>query len=112
MRGTPCLYFKSLNRPFTILGVESTLFYLILGLCMPIPYSAHFRPMMDLVALSIFTTLLLVGIILTRSDPAIIHLYRRHIHFRKYYSAQPGLHAKSILIKPSVPFYQGKRGLV
>ena len=106
------MYFRSLNRPFTVLGVESSLFYLIVGLVAPIPYSARFSPTMLLVAGSIFLMLYTAGVLLTRADPAIIHLYRRHIHFRKYYSAQPGLHAKAILLKSSVPYYQGKRGLV
>lgn len=112
MRGTPAIYFKSLNRHFNVLGVDRQLFYLFVGFCLPIAFSARLVPMMDGIAGIVFTVLYVIGILLTRADNQMLAIYRRHIHYKKYYSANAGVHAKIPLIKPSVPFYQGKRGLV
>jgi type IV secretory pathway TrbD component len=112
MRGTPSHYFKSLNRPFNILGVDQQLFYLFLGLCMPIPFSARLSPVMDGVALLIYIILHTIGVLITRADNQMLAIYRRHIHFKKYYRANPGVHAPLKITKPSVPFYEGMRGLV
>lgn len=110
MHGTPTLYFKALNRDFHVLGVDRQLFYLFVGLCVPIAVSAHLNWVMDLIALFIFMTLYLAGVYITRLDKQILAIYRRHIHYQEYYPAHSSVHAKTILIKPSVPFYQGKRG--
>lgn len=112
MRGTPALYFKSLNRPFTVLGVDRALFYLFVGLSLAIAFSARLSPVMDMVAGVVFLMLHGIGVFVTRVDSQILAIYRRHIHYQHYYAAQPTLHAKIPLIKPSVPFYQGKRGLI
>jgi type IV secretory pathway TrbD component len=110
MRGTPALYFKALNRDFHVLGVDRQLFYLFVGLCLPIAVSAHLSWTMDLIALFIFIILHMVGVFITRVDKQMLAIYRRHIHYQKYYSAHPSMDANSVLIKPSVPYYQGKRG--
>jgi len=112
MHGTPALYFKSLNRPFTVLGVDRSLFYLFVGICLAIAFSARLSPVMDMVAGIVFLILHTIGVFVTRVDSQILTIYRRHIHYRSYYAAQPSVNAKVPLIKPSVPFYQGKRGLV
>jgi type IV secretory pathway TrbD component len=112
VRGTPVTYFKSLNRPFNILGVDRQLFFLFVGLCLPIAFSARLSPFMDIVAISVFVVLHVIGILITRADNQMLALYRRHIHYKKYYAGIPGIHARPPLLKPSVPFYQGKRGLV
>jgi type IV secretory pathway TrbD component len=112
MRGTPALYFQSLNRPFTVLGVDRALFYLFVGLCLPIAFSGRLMPLMDLLAGLIFMGLYGMGVLITRVDPQMLLIYRRHIHYRAFYAAAPGLHAPIHYVKPSVPFYQGKRGLL
>lgn len=112
MRGTPVCYFKSLNRHFNVFGVERQLFYLFLAFCLPIAVSSRFSLLMDGIALSVFLTLYTMGILITRADNQMLILFRRHMYYQKYYAAIPGVHAKTKLIKPSVPFYQGKRGLV
>ncbi len=112
MRGTPVTYFKSLNRPFTVLGVDRSLFYLFVGLCLAIAFSARLSLTMDMVAGLAFVVLHAIGVLVTRVDSHILAVYRRHIHYQKYYAAQAGIHSKVSLIKPSVPVYQGQRGLV
>jgi len=112
MHGTPGVYFKSLNRPFTVLGVDRSLFYLFVGLCLAIAFSARLSLVMDAIAGLVFLVLHVIGVLVTRVDANILSVYRRHIHYQKYYAAQPGIHAKVPLIKPSVPVYQGQRGLV
>lgn len=111
-RGTPVAYFQALNRSFHILGVDRGLFFLFVGICLPIPFSAHFALKMDLLAALLFVVLHVIGVVITRTDAQFLVLYRRHIHFKKYYAPQPGLAVNSALILPSVPFYQGKNGLV
>lgn len=110
IQASSTLYFKSLNRHFHVLGVEPQLFYLFIGLCLPIAVSAQLNGLMDLIAFVIFMLLYLVGIAITRLDKQILLIYRRHIHYQDYYPAHPSVHANTIPIKPSVPFYQGKRG--
>ncbi|MGB6977196.1 MAG: VirB3 family type IV secretion system protein [Gammaproteobacteria bacterium] len=112
MRGTSTVYFKSLNRSFNVLGVDRQLFFLIVGLCLPIAFSARLKPTMDILALGIFMLLHTLGILITRADNQMLALYRRHIHYRKYYAITSGVHANIRLVKPSVPVYQGQRGLV
>lgn len=112
MRGTPAIYFKSLNRHFTVMGVERQLFYLFVGICLPIAFSAHLSPIMDCIALIVFAILYCLGVMVTRADDQILPIYRRHIHYKKYYSANAGIHANLTLLKPSVSVFEGKRGLV
>lgn len=112
MRGTPAVYYKSLNRHFNVLGVDRQLFFLFVGLSLPIAFSARLGLMMDVITFGVFMALYGVGVLITRADNQMLAIYRRHIHYRKYYRAVSGIHANAKLIKPSVPFYQGKRGLV
>lgn len=112
MRGTPAVYFKSLNRHFNVLGVDRQLFFLFIAFCLPIAFAGRLALDVDLVAGTIFIVLYSVGVIITRLDNQWLEVYRRHIHYRRYYAAQPGIHALSRLVKPSVPVYQGKGGLV
>lgn len=112
MRGTPVTYFKSLNRPFTVLGVDRSLFYLFVGLCLAIAFSARLSLVMDAIAGLLFIILHAVGVLITRVDTHILAVYRRHIHYKKYYVAEAGIHAKIPSVKSSVPVYQGQRGWV
>ncbi len=110
MRGTSALYFKALNHHFHVSGVDRPLFYLFLGLCLPIAFSAHLNWLMDAIALFVFLILYTIGVLITRIDPQILTVYRRHIHYQNYYPAHPSVHANNAVIKPSVPFYLGQRG--
>ena len=112
MRGTAALYFKSLNRNFTVMGVDREIFFLFVGLSVPVAFSGHLAPLMDVIAIVIFLLLYTIGIMVTRADPQILKIYRRHIHYKKYYSSVPGIHSNIPRIKASVPYYQGKGGLV
>lgn len=112
MRGTPAVYFKSLNRHFRVLGVDRQLFYLFVGICLPIAFSGRLSLPMDAIAVSIFIMFCTAGVLVTRVDDQVLAVFRRHIHFKKYYAANPGIHAALPKIKPSVPYYQGMRGLV
>jgi type IV secretory pathway TrbD component len=112
MRGTSAVFFKSLNRNFTVMGVDRQLFFLFVGLCLPIAFSARLTPLMDLIAGVIFLVMNAIGVLVTRADPQILAIYRRHIHYKRYYRANPGIHATIPQVRASVPFYQGKRGLV
>lgn len=112
MRGTPVIYFKSLNRPFTVLGVDRSLFYLFVGLCLAIAFSARLSPVMDVAASLLFIVLHAMGVLVTRIDSHMLAIYRRHIHYKTYYAAHAGIHAVVPLVKPSVPVYQGQRGWV
>lgn len=102
MRGTPAIFFQSLNRPFNVLGVDRQLFFLFVGLCLPIAFSARLTLIMDGVALLIFAALYVVGVLLTRLDNHILAIYRRHIHYQKYYAAIAGIHAPPPSLKPTI----------
>jgi len=106
------LYFKSLNRQFQIMGVDRQLFFLLLGLCLPMAYSARFNVEMDCLALAIFVAGCIGGIFMVRSDAQFMPIYLRHIRYKKYYASFAGIHAVIRLVKPSVPLYQGKTGLI
>ncbi len=112
MRGTPSIYFQSLNRYFMVMGVERSLFYLFVGVCLPIAVAGRLTLIPDLIAISLFIILHGCGVLITRCDSQMLAIYRRHIHYRKYYAPQPGIHANVRLIKPTVPYFIGKRGFV
>lgn len=112
MRGTPAIYFTALNRHFTVCGVERSLFYLFVGISLAIDFSARLSVCMDIVACIIFLGLHSIGVLVTRLDPQILQIYRRHIHIQSYYAPHPGVHAKIPLLKPSVQFYGVKGGFV
>lgn len=111
-RGTSIPYFKSFNRPMLVLGVDRSLFFLLVALCMPIAVSGHFSPLMDLTAALVFTSGYLIGLLLTRTDPQLLILYKRSIRYSEYYCAQPCVHAKEIALGVSVPVVNGSKGLL
>ncbi len=102
-RGTPAPFFKSFNRPILILGVERSLFFLLIGLSLPIAFSGHLAPIMDLIAILIFLIGYTAGLLLTRVDPQMLILYRRFIHYHSYYCGQPKILGKTISCSISVP---------
>jgi type IV secretory pathway TrbD component len=111
-RGTSAIYYHSLNRQFLVLGVERSLFFLLLPFSIIIPFSAQFALRMDLMGIVIFLLLHVSGVLITRADPSMIEVFKRHIHYRKYYDPIAGIHAQNKIIKSSVPYYVGKKGLV
>jgi type IV secretory pathway TrbD component len=111
MHGTPAIYFTALNRHFTVCGVDRSLFYLFVGISLAIAFSARLSLGMGVVAGGIFLGLHAIGVLVTRLDPQILLIYRRHIHWQSYYDPHPGINAPIPLLKSSVPFYGTKRGL-
>lgn len=111
-RGTAVPFYQSLNRPFLVMGVERSLFFLLLPLALPLPFSAHFALKMDLMAIVLFLILHVVGVMITRADPNMIEVFKRHINYRKYYDPIAGIHAIPKILKPSAPYYVGKKGLI
>ncbi len=112
MRSTPEIYFQSLNRRFTIMGAEKSLFFLNLGLSGAIALSAKFYWVMDITALMILLMGHAVGVLITRSDPMMKEIYLRHIRYKKYYPSLSGLQAKHEIPKFSVPSYSTHRHIV
>ncbi len=110
MRGTPATYCQSLNRPFHILGVDRSLFFLFLGPC--VAMNAVLSLTNIILSGILFAFLHTVGVVITRSDNQAVAIFKRHISYRRYYSFNPGIHARIREVQPSVPYYQGKRGLV
>ena len=106
---TNAIYFQSLNRTATLFGVDRSLFFLCVALCVPIAVSGRFSLLMDSMAVGLFMGLLAVSAWLTKADPEMLLIYRRHIRYARYYAAVPGVHAHLPLIKPSVPLYREKK---
>ena len=112
MRGTPIIYFKSLTRPIYIMGVSRELFYGNMGLAVFIAYSSHFAVWVDIFAFVLAILGYAIGLLLTRLDSQMVTIFKRHIHYARYYAPISGLQSTRPIVKPSVPFYEGKRGLV
>jgi len=106
------LYFKALNRQFYVMGIDRQLFFLLLGLCVPLAYSGHFALDINIIAVVLFTFGYIAAVFITRADAKFLPIYLRHIKYKSYYAPYPGIHAPIRLIKPSVPIYQGQRGFV
>lgn len=112
MHGTPVTYFQSLNRHLTVCGVDRAWFYVCVALSLAIAFSARLSLCMDVIAGVVFLIGHAVGVYLTRLDPQIVAVYRRHIHYRQHYDPSAGIHAPVPVVKPSVPLYAGQRGWV
>lgn len=113
LRGTPNPYYQSLNRPFKIMGVEKQLFFLIVGITTPVAVAAQFSPKIDLLAFLLFIFGHLIGLLITRADPQMLGIYRRHIRYRTFYCNQARVNSRILpAIPASVPIYQGQKGLV
>lgn len=108
-RGEPVRYYQSLNRPILILGMDRSLFFLLVGLSLPIAFSAHLAPLMDCFALGFFSLGYIVTWLLTRDDLQVLSLLRRYLHYHPYYAAQPNLNSKQLAPEPSVPIYHINR---
>lgn len=107
-RGTAAPYFKSLNRPILIFGVDRSLFFISAGLCLPIAFSGHLAPMMDVITGLIFFSSYLAALWITRADPQMLALYRRYIQYHDQYSAQPVIYGPALIPKSSVPAHCSK----
>lgn len=95
-------YYASLNRPFTFLGVERSLFFLILGICLPLAFSDRLLPVGDMFAGALYAFLHALGVYITRLDPQMVQLYRRHLRYRRYYAPLRGIHAVALPVYDSV----------
>lgn len=111
-RGSSIIFYQSLNRPILIFGVDRSIFFLSMGLCLPIAFSARFHWLMDLIAMICFSITIYLGRIINQADPQMIQIYKRHIRYSKYYNSQPSIHASIENIYPSVPFYNGQKGII
>jgi type IV secretory pathway TrbD component len=98
-------YFKSLNRPILILGIERSLFFLILGLSLPVAFSAHLTVLMDVISIIIFMVLYTLALVFTRSEPKIIIFYLRYFRYASVYLAQPQFHSQPTDRNMSVPIH-------
>jgi type IV secretory pathway TrbD component len=113
LRGTPSHFYQSLNRPFKIMGVERQLFFLILGITTPIAVAGQFSPQTDLVAFLLFIFGHIIGLLITRADPQMLGIYRRHIRYHRFYCSNAKINSIIAPIIPaSVPIFQGQKGLV
>lgn len=112
MRGTSVQYFQSLTRPMRILGINRQIFSANMGIAIFIAYSGRFALSVDMVAGILFVTGHAAGLLLTRLDDDILPILKRHIHYAKYYEPLSVISAPPALVKHSVAFYEGKRGLV
>lgn len=114
MKNQPSIatYFKSLNRPILILGIERSLFFLILSLSLPVAFSAHLNILMDVVSVIIFIVLYSLAVIFTRSEPKIILFYLRYLRYAPEYLAQPQFHSKSTDRNTSVPIHHPHKELL
>lgn len=106
------LYFKSLNRPFLVLGVERQLFYGLIALCLPIAISGRLMFSMDVLSFLLFLVFYTLGVLVTRIDPQVLAIAKRHLRFHPYYAPVPHIGASIPKLLPSVPIYQGQRGFV
>lgn len=111
-RGTQTAYFKSLNRPMLILGIDRSLFFLLVGLCLPIAFSGHLGPLMDIIAGLFFMLCYFASLTITRADPQMLNLYRRYLRYSSYYAAQPSVHAKPVMQQVSVPISPRKQSVI
>lgn len=101
------VFYQSLNRHFTLLGVDKSYFYLNCALSFPIIFATHFKLYVVMLSVLVFFILHMVGLYLTNIDPLIFALFKRHIHFPHYFAPQPTLDSKVMRVKASVPV-QGK----
>lgn len=109
MRGTPLPYFHSLNKKPLVSGVNRELFNLISTLSIALAYSGRFLNVLaDFCAILLFVICIYFGRKISKVDPQILEVYKRHIHYKNYYPPISGIHASTPLLKSSVPFYEGK----
>lgn len=91
------------------MGVNKGLFNLSITICIALAYSGRFINLYaDIVAGLLFAVALFLGRRVTKIDPQILEVYKRHIHSRDYYPPISGIHAEVKAPKSSVPFYEGK----
>ncbi len=110
MRGTPSVFYKSLNYRFNICGVDKDLFILNVGLSVVIALSAKFSLIMSAIAVLVMIIGHFTGVLITRSDPIMKNIFLRHIRYKKYYEPIPGMHEKIKSPTLSVPVYQTNNG--
>jgi type IV secretory pathway TrbD component len=109
MRGEPIMFYHSINKkPLVFFGkVNKTSFDLILTFTLATAFSGRFINIFaDVVAAAIFIIGIYFAEKLSKIDPQIMEVYRRHIHYKSLYVPISGIHAPLKIVKPSVPFYE------
>lgn len=112
LRGTPVIFYQALNRNFHMMGVSQKLFLLFIPCWVTLPLAWGLKPLSIIAAGVLFGVLHTLGILLTRADEKILEVYNRHRRYGTYYASVSGIHAKIKKTRMSVPFYEGKQGLV
>jgi type IV secretory pathway TrbD component len=109
---TTASYYQSLNTSILIGGIDRSLLFLIMGLSLPIAFSGHLSPLMDIISGFTFAVLYLPALTLSRSNPQFILFYLRRLRYNSFYLAQPLLHVKNSKRCMSVPaFFSNREGI-
>jgi type IV secretory pathway TrbD component len=105
MRGTPVLFYQSLNRPFNIMGINKQLFFLVLSLSGSFISSGIFLWNVKSILFGFVIFLISAAIArrMTLSDQDMILVYRRHILQKKYYAPVATFNAEVPRTLKSVP---------
>jgi type IV secretory pathway TrbD component len=106
------VYFKSLNRPSLMMGVDRRFCILNAGISFLIALTSMFDWRCDILAVFFFLLVHAALVLMARIDALFYDLYCRHRRYPSYYRAQPTVHSVLPLRYPSVPVYQGQRGIV
>lgn len=97
------IFYKSLNRPFTTMGANSSLFIFFTGVLFLLALTSRFNPIWSVLAFVLWLLVLSLLRRLNRIDPQILEVYRRYSRYKSYYAALPGVNAKVVDIYDSVP---------
>ena len=109
MRGTPLIFYHSINRKPLVMKVNRDFLYLAGIFCFLLAFSGRFISIVsDVLAIALFLIAVFVGRKISAVDPQIMEVYRRHRTTKDYYPPISGIHAWIKPLKPSVPFYEGK----
>ncbi len=110
MRGTPLIFYHSINKKPLVMKVNREFLYLAGIFCFLLAFSGRLINIFsDVMAIGLFLMALFIGRRISAVDPQIMEVYRRHRMIKDYYPPISGIHAEIKILKPSVPFYEGKK---
>jgi type IV secretion system protein VirB3 len=89
---------RSLIRPALTSGVERTLFYSNMIVCVGIYYAIQTIPAL-VIAIVLWVSAHTVFLKLAKKDPVFSQIYIRHTQYRDYYPAKAGYLAPSAQVK-------------
>lgn len=78
-------YYRCLNQPILMMGIDKGLFFLLFGLSSTLAFSAQFHWISDIVGLLVFMITYGIARFMTRIDPQIWPVYKRYIRYQSYY---------------------------